>query len=223
MNGKYENNIILSGGVRDLDKSHDSVQFIVKADTVVNAINLHNNMSLKFIVEKGVTLVFNVFDYAVSLETNVEIEADDETSFVMNVAFIAETKYDLNVETKLYGSNINGILNVRGINEREGTVRVLMNGTVAGETKGNVLNEYAKVLNKSDHSNVLIPNLIVNTSEVEANHGVSIGHIDERQLFYMMSKGLSKYSAVKMIEEGFLIDIMSDDIKQKIQNILVGR
>ncbi len=206
-----------------MDKFHDSVQFIVKADTVVNAINLHNNMSLKFIVEKGVTLVFNVFDYAVSLETNVEIEADDEASFVMNVAFIAETKYDLNVETKLYGSNINGILNVRGINEREGTVKVLMNGTVAGETKGNVLNEYAKVLNKSDHSNVLIPNLIVNTSEVEANHGVSIGRIDERQLFYMMSKGLSKYSAVKMIEEGFLIDIMSGDIKQKIQNILVGR
>ena len=59
--------------------------------------------------------------------------------------------------------------------------------------------------------------------KAKANHGVSIGHIDERQLFYMMSKGLSKYSAVKMIEEGFLIDIMSDDIKQKIQNILVGR
>lgn len=223
MNSEYENKIVLSGGVFDLDKFNNSAHIIIKGDTIVNAINLHNNMNLYIKLEEGVSLIFNMFDYAVSLETNIVVEADENSSFVVNAAFISENKYNLDVETKFYGNNIDGTVNIRGINEREGTVKVLMEGTVAGETHGNVLNEYARVLNKSEFSNVLIPNLIVNTSEVEANHGVSVGHIDESELFYMMSKGISKTNATKLIEEGFILSIMDEEVKQKILNILVGR
>ena len=70
---------------------------------------------------------------------------------------------------------------------------------------------------------MLIPNLIVNTNDVEANHGVSIGSIDEKELFYLMSKGIDRHNAVKIIEEGFLEAIMPEDVKEKIKNILVGR
>ncbi len=223
MNSEYENKIVLSGGVTDLAKYNDSARIVIKGDAVVNAINLHNNMDLFFEIEKGASLVFNMFDYAVDLGTKIIIEANDRAKFFVNAAFISEVKYDLNIETRLYGDEIEGTVNIRGINEREGTVKVLMEGTVAGETHGNVLSEYAKVLNKSEFSNVLIPNLIVNTSEVEANHGVSVGHIREDELFYMMSKGISRVNAVKIIEEGFIMSIMDDDVKQKIQNILVGR
>lgn len=223
MNNEHENKIILSGGTHDLDKFNDSAQIIIKGKTHVNAINLHNNMNLFFILEKDASLVLNLFDYALDLKTDITIQADDNSSFVVNAAFISEVKYELNIDTKLYGNNINGSLNVRGINELEGIVKVVMNGTVAGETKENVLSEYARIINKSNFSNILIPNLIVNTNEVEANHGVSVGHISEEQVFYLMSKGITRTTAIKMIEEGFILSIMSDDVKQKIQNILVGR
>lgn len=223
MNSKYTNKIVLSGGVHALDKFNNSAQLVIKDDTVVNAINLHNNMDLHFILEKGVFLVLNIFDYAVDLSTKIIVEADSSSKFVINDAFITDVKYDLTVETRLYGDDIEGTLNIRGINEREGTTKILMNGIVAGETHGNILNEYARILNKSEHSNVLIPNLIVNTSEVEANHGVSVGHIDDKELFYMMSKGLSRRNAIKIIEEGFLLSTLTPELKQQVQNILVGR
>lgn len=223
MNSEYANKIVLSGGVHALDKFNNSAQIVIKDDTVVNAINLHNNMDLHFILEKGVFLVLNIFDYAVDLSTKIIVEADSSSKFVINDAFITDVKYDLTVETRLYGDDIEGTLNIRGINEREGTTKILMNGIVAGETRGNILNEYARILNKSEHSNVLIPNLIVNTSEVEANHGVSVGHIDDKELFYMMSKGLSRRNAIKIIEEGFLLSTLTPELKQQVQNILVGR
>ncbi len=223
MISEHENKIILNGGVHDLDKFNNSARIIIKRDTVVNAINLHNNMNLHFVLEKDSTLVLNMFDFAVDLKTNIIIEATDDSKFVMNAAFIAEVKYELEVETRLYGDNIDGTLNIRGINEAEGVTRVVMNGVVAGETRGNVLSEYAKVLNKSEYSSVLIPNLIVNTNQVEANHGVSVGHIRDEELFYMMSKGISKTNAFRIIEEGFILSIMDEEVKQKIQNILVGR
>lgn len=213
----------MSDGVVFLDKYMDSANLVIKGNAVLNAINLHNNLNLNIKIEDGAAMVLNMFDYAVSLDVHIDIEANDNSSFQINSSFICENKYSLDIETKLYGSAICGEVNVRGINEKEGTVKVVMNGTVAGETKGNVLNEYAKVLNKSELSNVLIPNLIVNTNEVEANHGVSIGKIDDNELFYLMSKGINKYHAVKIIEEGFILSIMPDDIKEKIKNILVGR
>lgn len=218
-----ENKLILSGGVVDLDKFIDSAYIKVEDDTILNALNLHNNMHLKIDVEKGCSLVVNLFDYAVELEVNLDIELSDETSLIINSSFIAEKKYELNIDTKLYGDNINASVNIRGINETEGTVKILLNGTVAGETEGNVINEYARIINKSRLSNVLIPNLVVNTNEVEANHGVSVDRIPEEKKIYLMSKGLSEYTALKMLEEGFILSIMPEDAKERIKNILVGR
>lgn len=206
-----------------MDKYIDDARIVIKEDTIINAVNLHNNMNLTIVVEEECNLELNLFDHAVSLEINLDIELHDRSTLTLNGAFISEIRYELNVDAKLYGDNIYACVDIRGVNEREGTVKINMNGTVAGETHGNVLNEYAKVLNKSELSNVLIPNLIVNTNDVEANHGVSIGSIDEKELFYLMSKGIDRHNAVKIIEEGFLEAIMPEDVKEKIKNILVGR
>ena len=223
MNDKYMNNIILSGGIVELDKYIDSARLIIKEETIINAINLHNNMDLCIVVESGCNLEFNMFDYAVSLETSLDVELHDNSTFTLNGAFISEVKYELNIDTKLYGDNIYATVDLRGINEEDGTVKINMNGTVAGETHRNVLNEYAKVLNKSKLSNVLIPNLIVNTNDVEAIHGVSVGRIDENEIFYLTSKGIDRHNAVKLVEEGFIESIMPEDVKEKIKNILMGR
>jgi len=220
---KNDNIIIMSGGVVNLNKYTSSAHIKIEHDTILNAINLHNNMDLKFEVEKNATLTFNMFDYATTLKTKLDIELYDDSKFNLNVAFITEQKYELDINTKLYGDNISANVNVRGINEREGITRISMDGVVAGETHGCVINEYAKIINKSTFSNVLIPNLIVNTNDVEANHGVTVSHIDEGALFYLMSKGLDKISATKILEEGFILSIMDDDVKNTIKNILVGR
>ncbi len=223
MNKEYVNTIVLSTGEYDLEKFNNSSMLIIKGDSIVNAINLHNNLNLKIRIEEGSSLILNMFDYAVMLDISIDIEAYDGATFTVNDAFIAEKKYGLDINTKLYGDNIYGTVNIRGINEEEGTIKVLMNGRVAGNTHGNTLNEYARVLNKSYMSTVLIPNLLVDTNEIEANHGVSIGMIREEELFYLMSKGIPKHTAVKLIEEGFILSIMPDEVKKKIQNILVGR
>lgn len=223
MKGKDTNNIILSGGVVDLDRYIDESVITIDRDTTVNAINLHNNMDLKFLVKTGVALTINMFDYAVDLKNKLEIELDNNASFTLNNAFIAEEKYELDIDIKLYGDNVFSKVDIRGINEEKGSIKIVMNGTVAGETHGSEINEYARIINKSEQSSVLIPNLVVNTSEVVANHGISISELDPEALFYLQSKGLEAYHATKILEEGFLLSIMDGEIKEKIKNILIGR
>ena len=48
-----------------------------------------------------------------------------------------------------------------------------------------------------------IPSLIVETDSVSASHGGTVGEVDEGQIFYMRTRGLSRPEAVRVIVEGY--------------------
>jgi Fe-S cluster assembly protein SufD len=48
-----------------------------------------------------------------------------------------------------------------------------------------------------------IPSLIVKTDNVSASHGGTVGEIDEDQVFYMMTRGISRREAVRILVEGY--------------------
>ena len=47
------------------------------------------------------------------------------------------------------------------------------------------------------------PNLEILNNEVRASHGATLKTIDEQQLLYLQSRGLSKNKAEKLIIDGF--------------------
>lgn len=73
------------------------------------------------------------------------------------------------------------------------------------------------------------PNLEIEANDVRCTHGASIGKVDAEQLFYLMSRGLSRDLATKMIVEGFFEEVLQrepaaairdnlrDSIRQKIE------
>src|SRR5579884_1717984 len=52
------------------------------------------------------------------------------------------------------------------------------------------------------------PNLEIEANEVRCTHGATVGKIDEEQLFYLMSRGLTRDTATRMIVEGFFEDVL---------------
>lgn len=217
------NKIVLSGGRTQIDEFVEDATIIAKESSVLDIINNNKNRTLSFLIQKDADLTINMFDYARDLSVNLVIEVEDNAKVQINNSFITTGKYELDINTNVYGDNTTVSVDIRGINEQSGIVKVLMNGNIAENTKNNVLNEYAKLINKSDATNVLIPNLIVNTNEVIANHGVSLGTIRDNELFYLTSKGIDKNRAIKLLEEGFILSIMDEVNREKIKNILMGR
>jgi Fe-S cluster assembly scaffold protein SufB len=51
-----------------------------------------------------------------------------------------------------------------------------------------------------------IPELEIESNEVRASHAAAIGRVDEEQLFYLMSRGLNRDEAVKLIIKAFLTE-----------------
>lgn len=69
-----------------------------------------------------------------------------------------------------------------------------------------------------------IPELEIEETEVQAGHAATVAQVDEEQLFYMMSRGLPKEEAVKLIVHGFLDPLLSriplDDVREELQALI---
>lgn len=50
-----------------------------------------------------------------------------------------------------------------------------------------------------------VPNLEIKTNDVKCSHAATVGKIDEEQIFYLNSRGISKKQAILQIAKGFLL------------------
>lgn len=68
------------------------------------------------------------------------------------------------------------------------------------------------------------PLLLIDEYDVEASHGAAIGKIDDDQLYYLMSRGLTLSAAERLIISGFLSPVLrvlqSDNFKEDFINIV---
>lgn len=53
-----------------------------------------------------------------------------------------------------------------------------------------------------------IPSLIVKVDDVSASHGGTVGELDEDQIFYMMTRGISRIDAVRTLVEGYFEEVV---------------
>ncbi len=71
------------------------------------------------------------------------------------------------------------------------------------------------------------PELEIYADDVKCSHGSSTGNIDQNSIFYLMSRGLSKEQANKMLVEGFLneaIETITDlNIKSLISKLFIEK
>ena len=97
-----------------------------------------------------------------------------------------------------------GALKDRSRSVFRGMIRVMpgAQGTDAYQTNRNL------ILSEDAHADSL-PNLEIEADDVRCSHGATIGQQDEQQIFYLMSRGLSRDDAEKLIVYGFFEEVLA--------------
>ena len=66
------------------------------------------------------------------------------------------------------------------------------------------------------------PILLIDEDDVKAGHAASVGQVNPEQVYYMMSRGITKEEATKLIIYGFLAPVVSEipipKLKEQLQN-----
>ena len=128
--------------------------------------------------------------------------------------------YNLSLITDFLGNNAYICENIHGINDK-GTSNITADGYVKNSKNDNELLENIRLININGGKGVSIPNMLISTSKVIANHMVTISSVPNDEIFYLTAKGINYDDAKALICNGHLTKIITDDkLLIKIKEIL---
>lgn len=180
---------------------------------------------LKIILNDDSSLLLNIFEiYHDKKSINIDIESYNSTTIELNYSYITSDEININVNYHVIGNDNKGNIVIKSISSDNGHSSVVINGIVDEKTKNNEMNESVRIITKNDLQNSIIPNMIINSLDVIANHSATIGKIDDNELNYLMGKGMSKKLAESLIESGFIQNNLkiSKEEKKKITDYLIN-
>ena len=189
----------------------------------VNIMNLLNDRSNVLLtidgnITQGSKALFNIIDLGgINSLQNVYLKTlDDNSSGYINSMYIGNNNEfkDLNYITHLFGKKSK--INIDVIGSLNDTSKKNFKGTIdfkkgckhsIGEEK-----EHCILLSKSSVSKAL-PILLCSEEDVQGAHSSSSGSVEADKIYYMMSRGLNKKEAVKL-----LVKSKFNCILEKIEN-----
>ena len=153
--------------------------------------------------------------YAEGFESKLKIEtvtfANNHDVFASNI-----NAQHLNKQTNSLIHNIAVVndfayVNIDGVNKIEN-----------GNSKSNAEQE-TKIINLKESANsVANPQLIINEYDVKAGHAAAVGKIDEDQLFYLQSRGLTKVLATEILLMAYVNEIL-DKVDNEEEKALITK
>ncbi len=108
--------------------------------------------------------------------------------------------------------------------------RSVFTGLIKIEESGQQTNSYLKnenlILDRTARTDS-IPSLEIDANDVRASHGATISKIDEEYLFYLMSRGIPRNTAVRMVVEGFFHKVFdrmyNERVREKLFNAVSAK
>lgn len=223
--------LVLQYSSEDEDVFHNGMCTVVahkNANISITFLNLLGQNANHFYtfqndLREGAHLNYTMVDFGGKNRiTNYYTKEAENAVSQLDTIYIGENKerLDLNYITELFGKQSKVKMNVQGALKDE--AKKNFKGTIdfkkgASQAVGSE-NEYCILL--SDHvRSKSLPMLLCSEEDVDGEHSAAAGKVDEKELFYLMSRGFSYQESLKlMVRARFhkVIQKLEDDLKEKV-------
>lgn len=195
---------------------------------ILNMLNEYSNnfIEIENMIEENSNVQYTIIDFGGknSITNYYSNLKGDLASNSLNTIYLGnkESIIDINYIMECYGAKTNAQINVKGaINDKckkhfKGTIDFKKGSKkTIGEEK-----EYCTILSDTAKS-ISLPILLCTEEDVEGSHSTAAGKIDKKQLFYLMSRGLSKQEAQKLIIRAGFNEIIENIKNQEIKEFII--
>lgn len=136
-----------------------------------------------------------------------------------------EQEVGINNRVTNRGKHTTGLINQRGVILEDSELIFNGIGQIIHGAHGSKADQQNRVLIMSDYARGdANPILLIDENDVEAGHAASVGPVDPHQMYYLMSRGIPKKQAERMVIRGFLGAVLSaipsKDVRNKLVTIL---
>ena len=212
------NNILL-----DSTKSYDkegTFKLELDKDTTINIES--DNVKLYLVTKNNIRVDFNIFKkatiYNITTE-NITINANIYNNAKLDFYLMTITDKKITNEVNVYHQNKNTTSNVicHGISYGKGDLKFSVNGYIKKGMIGSICNQSNRIINLDEGKSLIEPNLFIDEFDSVANHSAYTGPFDEKSLFYLETKGISRKEAFNLLLSGFMKLV---DLPKEYENIL---
>jgi Fe-S cluster assembly protein SufD len=136
-----------------------------------------------------------------------------------------EQKVGINNRVTNRGKHTTGLINQRGVILEDSELIFNGIGQIIHGAHGSKADQQNRVLIMSPQARGdANPILLIDENDVEAGHAASVGPVDPHQMYYLMSRGIPRPQAQRMVIRGFLGAVLnaipSKDVRKQMIDIL---
>lgn len=216
------NNILL-----DSTKSYDkegTFKLELDKDTTINIES--DNIKLYLVTKNNIRVDFNISNsatiYNITTE-NITINTNIYNNAKLDFYLMTITDKKITNEVNVYHQNKNTTSNVicHGISYDKGDLKFSVNGYIKKGMIGSICNQSSRIINLDEGKSLIEPNLFIDEFDSIANHSAYTGPFDEKSLFYLETKGISRKEAFNLLLNGFMKMVeLPKDYESVLDNIL---
>lgn len=234
----------ISGNENIIYLIEDDCSILVEKDSVVKFLDTTKNKKIQLSSEINTTINYTVLE---SVNSNRAFDINGEINY-LEISLL-ETNEKLNIN--LVSENSNALAKVLAISDNIKSTYIeridhkigltssditnvgvsMNNGGITFDTTGKIDKGMAKSNCRQLSRGIVMDNnsyitakpiLLIDEFDCFANHGASIGKMSDEDLFYLMSRGLSKTDAFLLILNGIIkpfVDALPlEELKEKTLN-----
>ena len=220
------------------NKKDDKAPFSLVSEVVahdgakVNYSSITNQPGQKrgTILRRGLTYKDSLINWNVAAMDEADVYHDNTTNILGDGSEANLKIVTLGVkEQKTYFNSevVNQGLSSKGDILQHGVLldrsHIVFNGVgfiVKGATGSNAYQSSRMLTLSSEAKADANPMLLIDENDVMAGHGASLGRIDEEQLYYLQSRGLTRKESSRLLVHGFLSPVISELTVDKIKELV---
>ena len=216
------NNILLDSAISfskegtfklELDKD---TTISVESDNVKLYLVTKNNIKVDFNILNSTT-IYNITTESITVNINIYNNAK------LDFYEMTVTDKKITNEVNVYHKNKETTSNItcHGISYGKGDLKFSVNGYIKKGMIGSVCNQSSRIINLDEGKSLIEPNLFIDEFDSIANHSAYTGPFDEKLLFYLETKGISKKESFNLLLNGFMKVVeLPIDYESVLDNIL---
>lgn len=192
---------------------------IEREDKIVK-INQNLEKTLDIFLEKDTKMVYEVLEnsslrlyiYSINKSNSLEVHLNGNNATVeLHYSTINYDSNMCNVDIYHNYSNTKSNIYNHGLNVFNKKLNFNINGHVLKESDNCICNQENQIINLKDGDSIIRPNLFIDNYNVVSSHSAYIGKFREDELFYLMSRGLSRNKSYDLLIKSFLTNSLENE------------
>ncbi|MGM9834959.1 MAG: SufD family Fe-S cluster assembly protein [Bacilli bacterium] len=210
-----DNVVSVNNNVLNIEILVNKLEINASGKVLINDFSSKESENLELIINLAPNseLIYNRFNNVTTMNDRVNLNLSEKSTLIFNSSIVCKGNSTLEFNSNINGNNNNCEVNIKVVTEKNGIMQISATGEVTPNIKNNNFLENIRILMLNAAENVIIPNLLVSSNEVEVNHNATISSVDKNFLFYLTSKGISEENAILLIKKGYLLNNLQIDEK----------